>query len=148
MICVLLPKRIQLRRGMSGRIIHDDKPKRVGLAVHEALQVCPDFLMAFAFMDGIHARAIRIDQTPEQRIPGVGVPWAVDLGLVALSDITHAHIRTPVEIRAIKEHQFRAFRGLSGIGVRSIMATQRPLFGFFLRHQCAPVLRCTRDPEM
>lgn len=131
-IAVLLPKVIQLRGGMSGRIIHNDKPKRVGLAVNEAFQVCPDFLMAFAFMDGIHARAIRIDQAAEQRIPGIGVPWAVDLGLAALRDIAQSHIRAPVEIGTIKEHQFRVFRRLSGIAVRSIMTAQNPLFGFFL----------------
>lgn len=136
---VLPPKVIQLRGGMSGRIIHNDKPKRVGLAVKKAFQVCPDFLMAFTFMDGIHTRAIRVDQAAEQSIPGIGVPWAVDLGLAALRDIAPSHIRAPVEIGTIKEHKFCAFRGLCLIDAWGIMTAQSPLLGFFLTRQCGPV---------
>ena len=100
--------------------------------------MCTNFLMPFAFMDGIQARAVRIDQTAEQRIPGIGVAGAINLGLAALRDITPPHIRAPVEIGALKEHQFRPFRGLSVIGARGVMAAQDAPGGFFLMRQCGP----------
>ncbi len=83
----------------------------------------PNFLMAFSLMNRIESFTRRIDETPEQGIPGIGESRAVHLQLAPLGDITPPDIGTPMKISAIKKREFRRFRRLLKIGIRGIMAT-------------------------
>ena len=122
-IPMLLPKLVKFRGRMRGRIIHHDQPICIGFTVHQALQMGLDFLVTFSFMNGIKPRPIRIDEAAKQSVPRIGVSRAVNLDLTPLGNITSPNIRAPMQIGAIKEHEFRRDGWLLRICIRGIMAT-------------------------
>jgi hypothetical protein len=80
-----------------------------------------NFLVPFAFMNGIQPFPRRVFQAAKERIPGIREAWGIDALLRPLGHITVADIRTPMQIRAVKKRQLRGASGLTPIRVRDIM---------------------------
>ena len=60
---------------------------------------------SLAMMDGIDSFPGRIDQTTEERIPGIGQTGRVDLKLAAGSYVDGPQVRAPVQVGTIEKGQ-------------------------------------------
>ena len=124
---------------MGRGIVQDDDPKRVRFPLKQQLKMGANFLMPLALMKSRQPLTRGREQTAEQGIPGILLPWGLDTALTPLGNIAVADIRTPMEIRDVKIDQFSWPGWLTQISLRSILTAQGARRRFFLAPQSARV---------
>lgn len=137
LVVMLRQERVKLGRRRGRGTIQPHNPKGVRRGGSEHFQMSLDFLMPFAFLNGIPPLTRRVFPTAKEGIPGIRQAGRIDAHLRPLEHRLVADIRTPMQSRAVKQCQLRRSHGLTLIRVRDIMAGQRARRRFFLRGQCA-----------